>query len=161
MLAWSLVRHEHGIAASIFLVIAASDWVDGFIARRFHATSRLGAALDPVADKLSMFIATLILAMQHLLPFWLAAAIIARDVIIVLGAAAYRAVVGSIEFTPTWLSKANTALEFALLLAVMASAAGWIPGERWQQPAFAIVFASVVASGAQYVWLWGRKALRR
>ena len=159
-MAWTLAQHHHGLAAAVFLLIAVSDWLDGFIARRFRLTSRVGAALDPVADKLSMLVATLILAMQHLIPLWLAIAIIARDVIIVAGAGIYRAVVGSIEFTPTWLSKVNTALEFALLLAVMASAAGWIPSGAWEMPAFVIVFASVVASGVQYVWVWGRKAAR-
>lgn len=159
VMAWTLAAHHHGIAATVFLLIALSDWLDGFIARRLRLTSRVGAALDPVADKLSIVVATLILAMQHLLPLWLAIAIIARDVIIVAGAGIYRAIVGSIEFTPTRLSKVNTALEFALLLALMASAAGWIPSASWELPAFVIVFASVVASGVQYVWMWGRKAL--
>ena len=159
VMAWALAGHHHGIAATIFLLIAVSDWLDGFIARRFRLTSRVGAALDPVADKLSMVVATLILAMQHLIPLWLAIAIIARDVIIVAGAGIYSAVVGSIEFTPTRLSKVNTALEFALLLAVMASAAGWIPSAGWELPAFVIVLASVVASGVQYVWIWGVKAV--
>ena len=160
VMAWALAQHHHGLAATIFFLVAVSDWLDGFIARRFHLTSRIGAALDPIADKLSMLVATVILAMQDLLPVWLAAAIIARDVIIVAGAGIYRAIAGSIEFTPTRLSKVNTALEFALLLAVMASAANWIPSAGWQQPAFVIVFTSVAASGAQYVWVWGLKAVR-
>jgi len=161
VMAWTLARHRFDIAAVIFLLVAVSDWADGFIARRFRQTSRVGAALDPVADKLSMFVATLILAFQHLLPVWLAAAIIARDVNTGEMVWAFRVVVGSIEFTPTWLSKVNTALEFALLLAVMAGAAEWIPTGRWEMPSFVIVFASVVASGVQYVWAWGAKALRK
>jgi cardiolipin synthase len=161
VMAWMLARGDYGVATIIFLAAAVSDLLDGFIARKFHLTSRLGAALDPVADKLNMFVATVILAMNDLLPLWLAAAIVLRDVVIVVGAAAYRAIVGSIEFTPTLLSKVNTALEFALLLAMMASAAGWIAASGWPMPAFIVVFATVVASGAHYVWAWTRKARRR
>src|SRR5438477_4957735 len=107
-MAWMLARGDYGIAAVIFLAAVVSDLLDGFIARKFHLTSRLGAALDPVADKLNMFVATVVLAMHDLLPLWLAVAIILRDVVIVAGAGAYRAIVGSIEFRPTMLSKVNT-----------------------------------------------------
>ena len=161
VIAWLLIRGDYGVAAILFVAAALSDLLDGLIARRFHLTSRLGSALDPVADKLTMFVATVALAMHGLLPLWLAGAIILRDVLIVVGAAIFRMVTGSIEFTPTLLSKVNTALEFALLLAVMADAAGWISATAWLRPAFLVVFATVIASGAHYMWMWGRKAMRR
>lgn len=148
----------YSIALPIFLIAALSDLVDGYIARRFKLVSRLGALLDPIADKLNMFAATVVLAWQGLLPIWLAAAIIGRDIIIVVGALAYRMARGHLEIKPTRLSKWNTAAEFAVLLLVMASAAGWIAAGTWLPMLFAIVFVTVVASGAQYIWLWGRKA---
>jgi cardiolipin synthase len=159
-MAWALARGDDGIAAIIFFAAAVSDLLDGFIARRFHLASRLGAALDPVADKLNMFVATVILAMQDLVPLWLAVAIVLRDVVIVVGAGVFRAITGAIEFKPTLLSKVNTALEFALLLAVMANAAGWIDAMTLLTPAFLVVFATVIASGLHYVWAWGLKAKR-
>ena len=147
------------IALPIFLVAALTDLADGYIARRFKLTSRLGATLDPIADKLSMLVATVLLTVQALMPLWLGIAIIARDIVIVVGALAYRAVRGHVKIAPTWLSKINTFLEFTVLLLVMAAAAGWIDTEPWLQSVFLIVFVTVVASGGQYVWLWGRKAV--
>ena len=158
VVAYCLVREAYVIALPVFMIAALSDLVDGYIARRFALASRLGAALDPVADKLNMLVATVLLAWQALLPLWLAVAIVARDIVIVLGALAYRFTLGHLEIAPTRLSKLNTLLEFTLLLLVMAAAAGWFDAGTWMQAVFVIVFATVAASGAQYVWLWGRKA---
>jgi cardiolipin synthase len=160
VVAYALATHAYRVALPIFLIAALSDAADGYIARRFAMTSRLGAALDPIADKLNMLAATVLLAWQGLLPMWLAAAIIARDVVIVAGAVAYRTALGHLDVAPTRLSKLNTVIEFVLLLVVMASAARWIDAADVLPFAFAITGASVVASGVQYVWLWGRKALR-
>jgi cardiolipin synthase len=157
--AWLLLRHDYGLALPVFLVAALSDLADGWIARRYHLESRLGAALDPVADKLNMLVATLLLAADGLLPLWLAAAIVLRDIVIVAGALAWRAAFGHIDIRPLWLSKLNTALEFATLLLVMAAAARWIPGGGWLLALFLVTFLSVLLSGFQYVWVYGRKAL--
>jgi cardiolipin synthase len=157
---WLLWRGTYGLALVVFLTAAISDFLDGVIARRFDLKSSLGATLDPIADKLNMFVATVLLAWQGLLPLWLAAAIVLRDVVIVGGALAYRMLVGHIEIAPTMLSKVNTFIEFGVLIAVMASAAGWIDAKPWLPVIFALVFATVAASGLQYIWIWGRKALR-
>jgi cardiolipin synthase len=158
VVAYFLIRQDYEVALPIFLVAALTDFADGYIARRFKLTSRLGAALDPIADKLSMLVTTVALAWLGLMPIWLAVAIVARDIVIVAGALAYRVAIGPLEVTPTRLSKINTFLEFALLLLVMAGAAQWIDVDAWMPTAFLAVFATVIASGAQYVWLWGRKA---
>ncbi|MEP7206218.1 MAG: CDP-alcohol phosphatidyltransferase family protein [Casimicrobiaceae bacterium] len=154
----ALVEQAYRIALALFLVAALTDLADGYIARRFGLVSRLGATLDPIADKLNMLVATVLLAWQDLLPLPLAIAIVARDAVIVTGALAYRAAVGNVQIAPTFLSKLNTFLEFGLLLLVMARAAGWLQG-TWLPVLYAIVFLTVAASGVQYVWLWGRKAI--
>ena len=151
---------EHGCALLAFLLAALTDLLDGLIARRFKLTSKLGAALDPIADKLNMFVATIPLAWQGLLPMWLAIAIVLRDVLIVAGVLAYRLTIGPLKIAPTTLSKANTFIEFTVLLIVMANAARWIDIDNWLASAFVFVFATVLASGVQYVWVWGRKAVR-
>jgi cardiolipin synthase len=158
LMAWYAARGVYVAALPIFLLAALSDFADGYIARKFKVVSRLGAALDPIADKLNMFVATLLLAWQSLLPIWLAAAIIGRDVVIVAGVLAYRRFRGPLEIKPTRLSKANTVIEFGVLLAVMAQAAGWIDARAWMPMLFAVVFVTVVASGVQYVWLGIRMA---
>lgn len=154
-------REDYSVALPIFLVAALSDFFDGYLAREWKIVSRFGAALDPVADKLNMLVATAVLAVQGLLPLWLALAVIARDVIIVGGVLAYRLLIGDLEIKPTRLSKANTFIEFGVLLVVMAAAAGWINTRAWLTPLFVVTFITVVASGAQYVWLGTRKALAR
>jgi cardiolipin synthase len=153
--AWS---GEYAVALPIFLVAALTDLVDGYIARRFKLVSKLGALLDPAADKLNMFVATVVLAWQSRIPIWLAVAIIGRDVVIVAGALAYRILRGHLDIKPTRLSKVNTAIEFSVLLLVMAAAAGWIDASAWMPPLFVVVFITVMASGIQYVWHWGRMA---
>ena len=158
-MAYYLADEAYQIALPIFLVAALSDLADGYIARRFKLVSTFGATLDPIADKLSMLVATVLLAWQSLLPIWLAVAIVARDIVIVVGAIAFILVRGHLDIAPTRLSKINTAIEFAVLLVVMATAAGWIEAGAWMPIVFVIALTTVVASGAQYVWLWGRKAV--
>jgi cardiolipin synthase len=160
VMAYFLATGAYGTALIVFLVAALTDFVDGVIARALRQTSALGAALDPVADKLNMLVATVLLAWQALLPPWLAVAIVARDVIIVGGAVAYRLTRGHVEMAPTVLSKVNTFIEFAVLLLVMGGAAGWLELSAWLPGVFVLVFATVLASGAEYVWVWGRKAMR-
>jgi len=154
-----LAHGDYRIAAPIFLAAALTDLADGYIARHFGLTSRLGAMLDPIADKLNMLVATLLLAWLSLIPAWLAVAIVLRDVVIVTGAIAYRAALGKLRIAPTLLSKLNTVLEFSLLVLAMAVGAAWIERGAWLDAFFFVVLATVIASGAQYVWVWGRKAL--
>ena len=153
------VREEYAVAVPIFLAAALSDFIDGYLAREWKLVSRFGAALDPVADKLIMLVATVLLAVQGLIPLWLAVAIVGRDVVIVAGVLAYRLLRGDLDIKPTRLSKANTFIEFGVLLAIMAAAAGWIDARAWLAPLFVVVFVTVVASGVQYVWIGSRMAL--
>jgi cardiolipin synthase (CMP-forming) len=163
IVAWCVLAGAYPAAATLFLIAAVSDLADGFIARRYAMVSRLGALLDPVADKLNMFVATVALAWQELLPVWLAVAIVARDVAIVLGVLVYRLRGKSLEMKPSRLSKLNTFLEFTVLALVFASAARWIDVDTWLPLLFRVVLVTVVASAAHYTWLWrsGRLAVRR
>ena len=159
VVAFLLLDHDHTLAFAVFLVAALGDWLDGFLARRLNQMSQLGAVLDPIADKMTMMIVAMLLAAQGALPIWLAVVIVLRDAIIVAGAIAFRFVVGYIEMAPTRLSKANTFLEFGVLALVMAQAAGLLDASPWLMPLFIALFASVLVSGAHYVWVWRRKAI--
>jgi cardiolipin synthase len=74
-----------GIA--LFAVVAATDWVDGYVARRTGQVSELGKILDPVADRLAIIAALLTFAIVGLIPFWAALLILVRDVAILVGGA--------------------------------------------------------------------------
>ncbi len=80
--AWLIVG-EHDAAALVVLAVAgATDWFDGFIARRFDQMSRLGRMLDPAADRLYIFVTLIGLAYRELVPWWLVVVIVAREVVL-------------------------------------------------------------------------------
>ena len=159
VVAFLLLDRDYALAFAVFMAAAIGDWLDGFLARRLNQMSQLGAVLDPIADKMTMMIVAILMSAQGMLPIWLAVVIVFRDAIIVAGAVAYRFVVGHIEMAPTRLSKANTFLEFGVLALVMAQAAGLLDASPWLMPLFIALFASVLVSGAHYVWVWRRKAI--
>ena len=97
--------------------------------------------------------------MQGLLPLWLVAAIVARDLVIVGGALAYHYSVGRYDMAPTLLSKINTAIEFLTLAMVLGSVAGIVSASAAMPMLFMLLMATIVASGVQYVWVWGRRAI--
>lgn len=159
-LAWTLLRHEHGLAFALFVASALSDVADGLIARHWNLRTRFGAIADPLADKLTMLTVTLLLAAQGALPWWFAAAVVLRDALIVGGALAYHLWIGHVEMTPTVLSKLNTGLEFVLLAGVLAIGAGLVDDGAWRDALLALTLATIVLSGAHYVLAWSRKAAR-
>jgi cardiolipin synthase len=154
-----LVEQRYAAAFAVFIVSALSDLADGLIARHWNLRTRLGAIADPLADKLTMLAVTLVLAFQALIPAWLAVAIVARDVVIMGGAVAFHVVVGRVEMAPSWLSKFNTVLEFSVLSALLADAARAIEVTALLPPLFVLVMVTILGSGAQYVLVWGRKAM--
>jgi cardiolipin synthase (CMP-forming) len=72
----------------LFAVIASTDWVDGYVARRTGQVSELGRILDPVADRLAIAAGLLTFAISGIFPFWAALLILLRDVAVLLGGAA-------------------------------------------------------------------------
>ena len=154
-----LAQRDYAVAFAAFFVSALSDFADGVIARRWNAHTRFGAIADPVVDKLTMLAVTLTLAVQGLLPLWLVAAIVARDLVIVGGALAYHYWVGRYDMAPTLLSKLNTAVEFLTLALVLGSVSGIVGASAAVPILFAVLTATIVASGAHYVWMWGRRAM--
>jgi CDP-diacylglycerol---glycerol-3-phosphate 3-phosphatidyltransferase len=69
-------------ATGVFCVAMATDWLDGRIARRTGRTSPLGSLLDPIADKVLVMAALIVLLQQHVFPAWMVAAIVARELLI-------------------------------------------------------------------------------
>jgi cardiolipin synthase len=142
----------------LFAIAAASDALDGFLARQFGWQSVLGSILDPIADKLLLVTLLVTLAALALVPVWLMAAVLARDVIIVLGAAAYRLFIGPLTAQPSLVSKFNTFCQASFVLCVVARAEfSWPPG--WAEAGLgALAFATTVVSGIDYVMTYGRRA---
>ena len=143
----------------LFGVAALSDAADGFLAKRYSWQSELGAVLDPAADKLLLVTLFITLAYMKLVPRWLMAAAVARDVIIVLGALLYRYWVGPLNLRPSVVSKFNTLCQAAFILAVVGREEFSVPPAWVVLVLGALVFVTVVISGVDYILIYGRRAL--
>lgn len=150
-----LLLHDQHYAAAllVFLVAGLSDALDGFLAKRLGVQSRLGAILDPAADKLLLVSAYVMLTILGHIPFWLMLTVAFRDILIVGGYIVYTTHAGPVKMRPSVLSKLNTLLQIALV--------GLILGQEALHQAWPLtdvvvygVLASTVASGAHYLWLW-------
>lgn len=124
---WLLLSVGDRLGAAILLaVLGATDWVDGWFARRFDQVSELGKILDPTADRLLMFTALVATLVDGSIPLWFALAALIREVLVSLAAVALGAL-GVRRIDVTWWGKTGTFfLMFAapLLLAGVSSVAG-------------------------------------
>jgi cardiolipin synthase len=158
-IAVTLVHHQYVTTLVLFCAAAVSDAGDGLLAKRFGWQSRLGAVLDPAADKLLLATVFVTLAAVRLVPLWLMVAAVARDIIIVLGAIAYRVYIGPVVASPSTISKLNTACQAAFILAVIGRAQFDFP-DAWVVVALgALMFVTVVLSGIDYVLRYGGEAI--
>jgi cardiolipin synthase (CMP-forming) len=157
-LVWLLAHAQYRVAVALFLVAGASDALDGFLAKRFGWRTQLGGLLDPAADKLLLSSVFLTLGFVRVVPPWLVAIVVARDLLIVAGALAYRVLIGRFSWRARPISKVNTAAQLAFVLAALLRAAFDVPSAAVLQLLGAAVVATTILSGADYVWSWGRRA---
>lgn len=159
-----LLNDRYSYALLVFFIAGLSDGLDGFLARRYGWTTRLGSFLDPLGDKLLMTAAYFVLGWLGHLPIWLVAVVIGRDIVIVLGALAYRFLVQDISMKPLLLSKFNTAFQIVLVLVMIFSLSDlpmaaatpvWLT-----QSLIYIVLVTAVLSGVAYVSIWAKKTAR-
>lgn len=148
-----LVIGSHYRAALAVLALAAvSDAADGLVARAFHQESSLGVALDPIADKILMTIAYLVLAFEGVVPWWLTILVLTRDAGILMTAAVISLVVGYRPFPPTWLGKGSTMVQVATILVALCFKAGIeFTGPRLVQGFVDLAGVTTVASGIHYL----------
>lgn len=133
-----ILSGQYGAALGTVAFAGTSDWLDGYLARRYKLQTVLGSYLDPMADKLLVTTVTLSLAAQSVFSPWLAAVIVGRDVLLIMGALALRArtverwshllrvqTVSPIAIEPLPISKANTAMQLTLSVCGIVSAGDW------------------------------------
>ncbi len=160
-----LFYQRFGWALGCFVFAGLTDGLDGLLARRFDQKSQLGTILDPIADKLLLVTAFVVLSLpsifpqpmpRHLpVPFWVTAAVISRDVFIVVGAAAINIVTGFRRFRPSWIGKTNTVIQILAVILILVAA--FVPFLRGYLPTvYTIVFAGAVFSGLHYVFFVSR-----
>lgn len=156
--AWMLLEHNYQLALVLFFVAGASDALDGFLAKQFDWTSRLGAILDPLADKALLVACFAALSWNGLLPVWLFGLVILRDVVIVAGAVVYHFRIAALDAQPTLISKVNTLAQILLvLLIIVHQASGWGRAD-WAGSLVYLVTLTTLWSGIDYVVTWSRRA---
>jgi cardiolipin synthase len=157
-LVWLLAHEEYRLALALFVIAGATDALDGFLAKRFNWRSQLGGLLDPAADKLLLSSVFLTMGFVGLVPLWLVGLVVLRDVVIASGALGYRLLIGNFSWRARPVSKLNTAAQLAFVLASLTSAAFAVPSVGDLHLLGAIVVATTILSGVDYVWNWGLRA---
>ena len=139
-----------------FVVAGISDGVDGFVARHFNQRSKLGAYLDPMADKLLLVSVFVVLGIMGELPLWLVIAAVSRDGLIVIAVLLSTIMAHPVEMKPLLVSKANTAVQIVLAAAVLAELAFAVEFGP-ARPALIIISGLLtMASAAAYLVGWLR-----
>lgn len=143
-------------ALGVFCVAAITDGLDGLVARAFNQKTQLGAILDPMADKLLLVTAFIILSMPRFtitppIPFWLTATAISRDVFIVLGALVINMTTGFSGFRPSLPGKLNTFVQITMIVFFLAANAFNLFA-RFLPLAFYATLTIAVFSGLHYIW---------
>lgn len=155
-----LVYNREAWALVVFTIAGVSDGVDGFIARRLKQESELGTFLDPIADKLLMTTAFVMLTLPSVLgtarhlpvPFWTTAAVIGRDVLIIAVAGAINMMTGFRGFKPSWLGKASTFVQVVGVILILIAAV--FPELRgfYLPTVYTTVAGFAVFSGVHYIF---------
>ena len=153
---WLILVGRYGIAFWILVTAGVSDALDGFIAKRFDCRTRLGALLDPVADKAMLVSVYVTLGMADQLWTWLVILVVFRDVMIVGGFLLIQAIALPKQYDPLYISKINTGVQIILLGYVLArlglgADAGWL-----DLILSVAVAATTILSGLSYLVRWAR-----
>ena len=144
------------IAFVLFLAAGLSDAVDGYLAKRFHMTTELGAYLDPLADKTLIVSIYITLGINGLIPGWLVILVVSRDIMIV-GAVMLSWLVGTpVKVKPLLVSKLNTAAQIVFACVVLGTLGFAYPLPKVSLLLMAVVAALTLLSVAAYVAEWVR-----
>jgi len=139
-----------------FLVAGISDGVDGFIARRFNQHSKLGAYLDPMADKVLLVSVFVVMGFIGQLPLWLVVTMVSRDALIVCAVLLSTVMAHPVEVKPLYVSKANTAIQIVLAAVVLGELAFSLHLDPLRPALIVLSGVLTVASAAAYLVAWLR-----
>jgi len=152
-----IFRSQYQWALFLFLIAALSDALDGYLAKHFGWRTRVGALLDPVADKLLIAGSYIVLAWLNLIPFWLTAIVVSRDLIIAIGVFIYSFIIEPFEGEATRISKINTFLELLFVLVILCSIAFDWSANSVITVIGSAVLVTVFISGIDYIISWIRR----
>lgn len=149
-----LLEQQFGLALILFIVMGISDGLDGFLARHLKATSALGSGLDPLADKVMLVAAFVILGHLELLSVWLVALVVGRDVMVVGGTLMNYLLHPGQKTAVLKVGKINTFVQIITVFAFMGNQLTVLPPMLLDILLWATVIATFV-SGVGYMLVWG------
>ena len=149
-----LLDGEYLYAFWLFFLAGVSDGVDGFLAKRFDARTRIGAYMDPLADKALLTALFVTLGVQEVFPSWLVVLVVSRDISIVGSILLSSSMGYEIEIRPQFMSKVNTAFQILLVTLTLASLGFSIDDPRILAYGVPAVALTTVVSWLGYLWSW-------
>ena len=152
-----ILEGSYAAAFWVFVIAGVSDAADGFIAKRFDRRTRLGALLDPLADKVLLVSVYLTLGVAGQLWTWLVVLVVFRDIMIVGGFLLIQAIAAEPKpFQPLFISKINTGVQVALVVYVLARRGLGADGGLMDLVLSIAVAMTTVGSGMAYLFRWAR-----
>lgn len=148
-------------ALGLFAVAGLSDALDGWLAKHYGLASRIGAWLDPAADKLLMLISFAFLALAGAIPWWLAWVVVGRDLAIVAGVVSAKLLRAPLEVKPLRLGKLSTLVQVVFVLLVLLTLALGRPAPVAVDIGIAAVTLLAASSLLAYAAIWLRAIGRR
>ena len=146
LFAWNFPNHDYW-ATAVFVVAMATDQVDGWLARRWNQTSAFGSLLDPIADKVLVMSALVMLIAEGVAPGWMVAAIVAREFLV--SGLRLAAIERGIVIAARDLGKLKTwAQAIAVAVGGMAAAGAWSSNVAWWALLVAVLLTWI--SGLDY-----------
>ena len=158
VLVWLILIHELNWAFWLFILSGISDGLDGYLAKKLNAETRIGAILDPLADKLLLVSVFVILGVQEILPLWLVIMVSFRDLSIVVGAGLIEMLTRDLEIAPSLSSKINTIVQILLVSCVLGVHGLDVDGMAMVVQSLVFLTATTtVLSGIIYLYQWGAR----
>lgn len=153
---WLIISEAYGWAFLTFMTAGVSDGVDGYLARRFDWRTRLGAYLDPLADKALLVSVFVTLGLLKLIPAWLVIIVVSRDALIVGAVLLSRLMDHPVHVRPLMVSKVNTVVQILFAVSVLGLAALGQPLGLLVDYGSIPVALLTALSGAAYLASWLR-----
>jgi cardiolipin synthase (CMP-forming) len=146
-----LVYERFDAAMGVLLLAGVTDALDGTIARAANQRTRLGAFLDPLADKLLLTSGFITLSTIHLIPSWVTIVVVSRDAMLLLGTAVAQFTESNIDIAPTFFGKGATFLQLAYVLLVIFLSSRQMDLSSLN-PLLVAMVAFTVSSGCHYLY---------
>jgi len=157
VIVWLIIEDRLLLAFWITVGAAASDALDGIIAKHFDCITELGAFLDPVADKALLVCIFITLGTQGYIDLWLVFLVVFRDLLIIGGALMFHTITHSLKMEPLKISKINTVVQLGFVVSILAIEGYGLDITRIRAILTLCVALTTIFSGAAYVYLWSRK----